>query len=246
MEIYLEVRNYKLKEIAPIIGVNPDRRDLRAGVRMKLNSMGFVENTDYEFPKGKNGIIVILHIPTEPVEKIRYLTRLLGADKQVNALDFCAFVYHLLESEDFQYRPWAERVEWLKDVEGIKVSDKTLRNWANILMTQDTLIKSDDFTWWTSSRDYDGNIIREELADDDQSIEAYKEWNKEFWNREDVKSLDKKIKGERWFSEMWGKFGCKFYKCYAFTFGAWHGEILEELITTYKEYRNHACDSSNS
>ena len=103
-------------------------------------------------------------------------------------------------------------------------------------MKEDTLIKNKDtYTWWSTTT-IDGVKIREELADDDLSIEAYRDFNKEFFNREDVKNMDKKTRGSVWFSEMWNTFGCKFYKCYAYEFSPWHSEILQELINVGREY----------
>lgn len=235
-KILIEKKTYTIKELATLIGVG-EQKNLKRGLTNKLNSMGFVEGEHYSFPKGTRGKVVIMWVPQTAKEKIVYLTRLLGQDVRSEPLGFALFVYHLMESDDFQCRPWEERANWLRDIEGIDVSEKTLRNWCNVLMRTDTLIKdTDTYTWWSTTT-INGVKIREELADDDQSIEAYREFNKEFFNREDVKKMDKKTRGERWFSEMWSTFGCKFYKCYAFTFGPWHGDILQELIDTVKEYK---------
>lgn len=194
--------------------------------------MGFEEEQDFIFPK--RGQTAIMWVPQLPEEKIPYLCRLLGINSQVDAYNFATYVYCLLEEEDFQCRPWEEKTSWLKDCYGIEVSDRTLRSWTNKLMKEDTLVKDKEtYTWW-STTSIDGQKIRTELDDDDESIERYRKFNQDFFNREDVKQMDKSNKGKAWFSEMWGTFGCKFYKCYAFTFGAWNGEILTELIEVTK------------
>ena len=190
--------------------------------------MGFTEGQDFQFPK--RGQTAILWVPQLPQEKIPYLCRLLGIDSQVDAFSFATFVYCLLEESDFQCRPWEEKQLWLQECYGIEVHESTLRRWVSKLMKEDTLIKDKDtYTWW-STTSINGQKIREELADDDESIEKYREFNQNFFQREDIKQMDKNGRNKAWFSEMWKEFGCKFYKCYAFTFGAWNGEILTELI----------------
>lgn len=232
MAIYVEKRKYNKKEFAALIGVNPQANNLNRDLKRKLSGMGFSEE-DYQILRTE---IIILWVPQTPEEKIPYLCRLLGIDTQVDAYNFTTFVYCLLEEEDFQCRPWEERAIWLKDCYGIEVSESTLRHWCSKLMKEDTLIKNKDtYTWWSTTT-IDGVKIREELADDDLSIEAYRDFNKEFFNREDVKNMDKKTRGSVWFSEMWNTFGCKFYKCYAYEFSPWHSEILQELINVGREY----------
>lgn len=236
MAILIEKKTYANKELAPLIGVNPESAKLKRDITNQLTAMGFEDGEDFSFPK--RGYITILWIPQTPEERIPYLCKLMGIDTRVDAFNFATFVYCLLEEEDFQYRPWEEKSVWLKDCCGIEVSERTLRSWTSKLMKTDTLIKdTDSYTWWTTTT-IDGTKIREELDDDDQSIEAYRDFNKEFFNREDVKKMDKKTRGSCWFSEMWSTFGCKFYKCYRYTFGAWHNELLQDLIDTTKEWMN--------
>lgn len=232
MAILIEKKTYTNKELAPLIGVNPQSTHIKRDITNQLTSMGFEEGEDFSFPK--RGMVTILWVPTTPEEKIPYLCRLLGIDTRVDAFNFATFVYCLLEEEDFQYRPWEEKAIWLKDSYGVEVTDRTLRSWTSKLMKQDTLIKdTDDYTWWTTTT-IDGVKIREELDDNDESLDEYRKFNAEFFEREDVKKMDKKERGSQWFSEMWGTFGCKFYKCYRFTFGAWNGDILTELIAATK------------
>lgn len=232
MAIYVEKRKYKKKEFAEMIGVNPQANNLNRDLKRKLEGMGFSEE-DYQLLRTE---IIILWVPQTAEEKIPYLCRLMGIDTQVDAFAFTTFVYCLLEEEDFQCRPWEEKAVWLKDCYGIEVAESTLRRWCSKLMKEDTLIKdTDTYTWWSTTT-IDGTKIREELDDDDLSIEAYRDFNKEFFNREEVKKMDKKTRGSQWFSEMWATFGCKFYKCYAYTFSPWHGDILQELVNVGKEY----------
>lgn len=232
MAIYIEKRSYNKKKFAEMLGVNPnDSKHLNRNLQRKLEGMGFKED-DYQILRSE---VVILWVPTTAEEKIPYLCRLLGIDKQVDAINFTVFCYCLLEQEDFQCRPWPEKAIWIKDCYGVDVTDRTLRAWCSKLMNDGEVVKDKDtFSWWTSTN-INGDIIREEVMNE-QEIEDYRNWNKEFFEREDVQKMDKKERGETWFSSMWGHFGCKFYKCYAYTFGAWHGDIMEELIKVGKEY----------
>lgn len=226
--VYVEKKTYQNKDLAPIIAINPDSSHLKRDITNQLISMGFKEAEDFMFPK--RGQTAIMWVPQLSQEKIPYLCRLLGIDSQVDAFNFAIFVYCLLEEEDFQCRPWEERQSWLKTCYGVDVTDRTLRSWVSKLMKEDTLIKDKStYTWWTTTS-INGQKIREELDEDDEAIAEYRKFNQDFFEREDIKSMDKNSRNKAWFTEMWGTFGCKFYKCYAFTFGAWNGEILTELI----------------
>lgn len=231
MAIYFEQRRYNKKEFAKMIGVNPDdSKHLNRNITNKLEGMGFQED-QFQVLRSE---VVILWVPTTAEEKIPYLCRLLGVDKQTDSFNYAIFVYCLLEEDSFQCMPWAERVNWLRDCYEIEVSEVTLKRWISRLIKDEEVIK-DTFTysWWCSSN-IDGVTVRTEVTEEE--VERYREWNKEFWNREDVQNLDKKEKGQRWFSECWATFGCKFYRCYGFFFGAWKGDVLQELIDVAKEY----------
>lgn len=232
--IYVEKKTYQNKDLAPVIAVNPDSSHLKRDITNQLIQMGYEEQEDFKFPK--RGYTAIMWVPQSPEEKIPYLCRLLDIDSQVDSFNFATFVYCLLEEEDFQCRPWEEKQIWLRESYGVNVTDRTLRSWVSKLMKEDTLIKDKNtYTWW-STTSINGQKIREELDDQDQDIEKYKEFNREFFNRDEVKKMDKNSRNKAWFSEMWKQFGRKFYKCYAFTFGAWNGEVLTELITVTKQW----------
>ena len=235
-KIYVEQRTYKLKELAPIIAVDPQNRNLKRAVKTKLNGMGFIEGQHYSFPEHRNGIITILWVPTKAEDKIQYLVRLLGIDKQVDSWSFAVFVYRLLHDKDFNCMPWAEREAYLFDNDEIKVSERTLRKWTSKLIDMDAVIKDDDDYQWWKTESYEGYKIRTPLDVDDEEINNYREFCHDFFEREDVKKMDKKTRGYQFFTESWNKFGCKFYKCHAFLFGAWHTEILEELINIIDDY----------
>lgn len=231
--IYVEKQTYQNKDLAILIAVNPNSSHLKRDIGNKLDNMGFDKN-GYSFPK--RGQTAITWVPQSAEEKIPYLCGLLGIDSRVDSFNFAIFVYCLLEEDDFDCRPWSERSQWLKEVYDIEVSESTLKRWTYKLIKEDTLIKDkNNFSWWSSSS-IDGQVIRTELDDQDQDLERYKEFNREFWSNQKVQSMDKKELGKSWFSAVWSKFGCKFYKCYSFTFGAWHGELLEELVNVTKLY----------
>ena len=132
--------------------------------------------------------------------------------------------------------PWAEREAYLFDNDEIKVSERTLRKWTSKLIDMDAVIKDDDDYQWWKTESYEGYKIRTPLDTDDEELNNYREFCHDFFEREDVKKMDKKTRGYQFFTETWSKFGCKFYKCHAFIFGAWHTEILEELINIIDDY----------
>lgn len=233
-KILIEKKVYKNKELATLIGLDPNTKRLKDAIKSRLNSMGFVQGEHYSFPEHQNGKTAILWVPQTPQEKIPYLCRLLGVNTQIDSMNFCAFVYHLLNSEDFQCRPWEERAVWLKEVDGIEVTERTLRSWCSYLIKNDTLIKdTNTYTWWTTTS-IDGEKVRTELADDDELLQEYKDENKKYWQNEN--GVNPKDLKDGWFSHMWGRFGCKFYKCYAYIFSPWHSDVLQELINTFTEY----------
>lgn len=233
MSVYVEKREYYNKELAALIGLNPEATRLKRDIENKLTNMGFEKGEDFSFPK--RGYTVILWIPQTPEEKIPYLCKLMNIDNRTDYKNFSIFIYCLLENSDFQCRPWENKALWLKEVYNIDVTRQTLYNWCNKLMKIDnSLIKDKNtYSYWRTIN-VNGEKIQIEL--NEEEIKEYKQFNQAFFSNEQNIQLDNKKKSQKWFDEMMSTFGGRIYKCYAYTFGAWQGELLEELIKVTQEY----------
>lgn len=225
--IYFEKRRYSKEEICAMLNINPSGGNLAKNVKRKMSNLGFEEGEDYSYVRG--GEVVILWIPTTASEKMQYLVRLLGIDKQVDVRQFAIFTYLMMRELDIQGAPWQEKADFIRDNYDIDVSEKTLRNWTNKLIDLDAVIKDKtEFRWWCSVR-IGGEVLRYEVETEEQKqeLQEYKDFIRGFYER-----------GEKLeFSNVWNKFGCKYYKCYYFKFGAWQDiAVLQELLDVVEEY----------
>lgn len=224
--IYLEKRQYTRDEIACFLGIAANDKNFKRKVITRLSNLGYQE-TDYIYSTKS---ISFLRQPTTYLEKITYLVRLLGIDKQVDPHVFSLFLYCFMYDDDYSCMPWAERANLLSCTFGISISDRTLRNWTNKLLTFGEVIKDkSQFVIWCSYRIED-TIYREKIEDDNQIYQLYIRRRRELFEQNDGK----------WsgvFETLWNEFHCKFYKCYKFSFNAWHNsEILDELFLLIPQY----------
>ena len=225
-EIYFQKRKYNKKEIAGILDIDINNSHFKRAVETKLQNLGFGEE-DYQYIRG--GDVIILWVPTEPEDKIEYLVRLLGIDKQVDVMAFSIFTYLMARELDIQGIPWQEKANFIKDNYDIDVSEKTLRNWTNKLQLLGELQKDkQEFNWWCSFK-IDGETVRVpvETEQDREELAKYQAFIRGFYERGE--KID--------FSQVWAKFGCKYYRSYYFRFGAWNNTVvMDELLDMVEIY----------
>lgn len=229
--VYLERRTYPKKEIAEILGINPQSGHFKRDVTRKMQNLGFKEGDDFVY---KRGDVTVLYVPQTYEEKITYLVRLLGVDIQVDPKAFTTFLYRLALDgyNDCNKMPWAERESWLRDNCDIQVSERTLRSWTNKLMDLGIITKdNNDYEWWSSSK-FDGETIREPVQPEE--MDKVREYWKDFWKikaEADKLYPDDKQEAQKYLSRsMWGKYGCCYYKCKSFMFCAWENNpIMREI-----------------
>lgn len=225
-EIYFQKRKYSKNEIAEILGLNSANKNFARQVRARMSNLGFEEGEDYSYVRG--GEVIILWVPTAASEKIQYLVRLLGIDSRVDVRAFSIFTYLLMRGLDIQGMPWQEKADYINFNYDLQISEKTLRTWTNKLIALNVVQKdTTEFKWWCSAR-VNGELIRYEVETEEQKqeLEEYRSFMRGFYER------GEKVE----FSKIWSKFGCKYYRCYNFVFGAWNCQVIEELLNVVEEY----------
>lgn len=237
LNIKFEERAYPRQEIGAILGVDPKDKKFADKIKRRLTNLGFIENDDFIYTRKE---VIILRIPKTIEERIEYLVRLLGIDRQVDVIAFSTFVYRLAFDPDFQTMPWEERATYLKDNDDIEVSEKTLRSsWGKKLIDLNIVMKDEsDYEWWCTVN-VDGTKVRS-IVETDEEKAAMKEYWEFYWGvkkEADVEIKDKKERGQYIFNQVWGKFHCKYYKCKRFIFCAWQAnDVIEELLDLIEEY----------
>lgn len=127
--VYFEKRKYSRQEIAEILELDPKDKNFSTKVKTRLSNLGFDKDEDFIYTSKE---VTILWVPHSYEEKITYLVRLLGIDRQVDPLAFSTFLYRLALDgyNDCNKMPWVERAIWLKKECNINVTDRTLRSWT--------------------------------------------------------------------------------------------------------------------
>lgn len=224
--IYLEKRQYSRDELACYLGISANDKNFKRKVITRLSNLGYQEE-DYLYT---TKTITFLRQPATHLEKITYLVRLLGIDKQVNPHLFSLFLYCFVYDEDYNCMPWEERANLLNYNFNVSVNEKTLRNWTNKLLAFGEVVRDkSQFVIWCSYR-VDNSIYRSPVDEDNQTYQDYTRRRKELFEQN----------GNQWngvFETLWKEYHCKFYKCYKFSFNAWHSsEIIEELFLLVRQY----------
>ena len=131
----LEKRYYTRAELAEILEIKENDSHFARKVKETLTKYG------YEYKYSCKGVD-ITYIPTTIEEQIKEIAlRRFGIDVQTAAAAFSTFFYLLSTQFEYQSCPWTERVKMLKECEGIDICEKTLRNWTNILIKQNLIVK---------------------------------------------------------------------------------------------------------
>jgi len=199
-------------------------------VKSRLSNLGFDKGEDFIYTSKE---VTILWVPQSYEEKITYLVRLLGVDRQVDPIAFSTFLYRLALDgyNDCNKMPWAERAIWLKEECDINVTDRTLRRWTKKLIELDIITKdTSDYQCWRSEK-FNGEIIR--IPVNTPELEREKDAYRQdyFKLKESTKDIkDKKNRANLIFGSLWGKYHCKYYNCCSFVFCAWENNpIMKEL-----------------
>lgn len=228
--VYFEKRKYSRQEIAELLNVDVKDTNFSTKVKTRLSNLGFDKDEDFIYTRKE---VTILWVPHTYEEKVTYLVRLLGIDKQVDPIAFSTFLYRLALDgySDCNKMPWTERAVWLKEECDINVSERTLRRWTKKMIELDIITKdTSDYQCWRSTN-IDGEIIREPVDTEELEQERAAYWLDYYRLKEDTKDIeDKKERSNVIFSSLWGKYHCKYYNCCSFVFCAWENNpIMKEL-----------------
>lgn len=228
--VYFEKRKYSRQEIAEILELDPKDKNFSTKVKTRLSNLGFDKDEDFIYTSKE---VTILWVPHSYEEKITYLVRLLGIDRQVDPLAFSTFLYRLALDgyNDCNKMPWVERAIWLKKECNINVTDRTLRSWTKKLIELKIITKdTSDYQCWRSTN-IDGIIIRTPVDTPELKAERAAYWQDYFKLKEEVQDIaDKKERSFYIFSSLWEKYHCKYYNCCSFVFCAWESNpIMREL-----------------
>ena len=222
--VYISVGDKDREMLADMFDLDvKDTKHFKRNVERWLEKLGYTQEQYIWQGRGKG--LTITWIPETPEEKIEYLVRALGIDERVDVRAFATFVYALLRDLDIQGLPWAEKEKYVQENYGIDVSLPTLKRWADKLkdMGEITTDKT-QYKWWCSYK-VNGETVREEINATDPELQQY---------QEDIKQMYST--GQLDFGTLWDKYGCKYYKSYYLTFGAWHSELIDELLNVVEEY----------
>lgn len=152
----LQEKVYTKTELAEVLGINPKDKNFKRNVENMLTKWGY----EYQFPPYSK-TITITYVPEGQNKLEELLIREYGIDVQVNGFEFACFLHAFNYIDSFASMPWGERQKTLKDIYGVDVCDKTLRNWANKLFRSGTLMKSEEKTYWKSAKINETETMRE-------------------------------------------------------------------------------------
>lgn len=228
--IYFEKRKYSRQEIAEILELDMSDKNFSTKVKSRLTKLGFDKDEDFIYTSKE---VTILWVPHSYEEKVTYLVRLLGIDRQVDPIAFSTFLYRLALDgyNECNKMPWAERAIWLKEECDIDVTDRTLRRWTKKLIELGIITKdTSDYQCWCSSN-IDGKTIREPVNTPELEKERDAYWQDYFKLKENTKDIEnKKERADFIFRALWQKYHCKYYNCCCFVFCAWEeNPIMKEL-----------------
>lgn len=219
--IYFERRKYSRDEMAIIFRLDPKDKNFKRKVITRLQNLGMGEE-DYTYTSKD---VTILWVPANREEKITYLVRLLGIDKQVDPSAFSTFVYAMLEYPEYQRMPWGERTELFNSTFGFNLSQRTLESWMAKMIDLKIMYKdkTESSLWCTTN--INGQRIRTEVEKEEE-IEEYKRYLKrKFEIFQETKNWNETFK------QLWSEFHCVYYKCGSFVGKPWaDNEIIYELL----------------
>ena len=127
----IEQKTYKNKELALLIGVNPNAAHLKKDIEKTLTFIGI----EFDFPK--NGYTEILRPPILPEEEIRYYYKLMKVDPRVDIKQFSIYIFKLTANIFFQYLSFAQQASYLRKTYNIDIKAATLRNWKEKYLTKE-------------------------------------------------------------------------------------------------------------
>lgn len=207
----LETKFYSRAEIAEELNLNiNDNKHFKRNLENKLVKWG------YSFEYDRKGVL-ITRAPQNANEKLaEILIREYDLDIQIDTYAFACFITAFEDTEAFDAMPWGERAKVLEMGYGVKVTDRTLRSWANKLFTVGTLSKSNEKSYWRTRAVTGGSPIREWV----DGIEEMEQEMSEYFERRRqlVKQYmsEEKSKSEAWTAAnktLWCEYGCCYYAC---------------------------------
>lgn len=218
----LELRFYSREELSETFKVDAKDKNFARKIKDALTSWG------YSFEYGRKGAVITRQPQTSEEKLAEILMREYDMDIRVNCYDYAVFIYSLLVDVEFISMPWLKRVEYLQDEWGVKVSERTLRQWTSKLIKTNTIAKdTTDKTYWVSFM-HNGEKCQEVLEKGRDDIQWKTYWKKFF---ELQKSGCENIGGKLW-EEL--HYCC--YSCASLAFNAWDDiGMLEELIFLVEE-----------
>lgn len=154
----LEKRSYTKNEIAIILGIDTKSTHFKRDVNKILEKWGY----EFEYPPYSK-TITITAIPEGELKLNEILIREYNIDARVDYGEFTCFIHAFSYISGFDSMPWGERVKQLKEVYGVEVCDRTLRNWAEKLFDSNTFIKTNAKTYWKSIKISETETHREQI-----------------------------------------------------------------------------------
>lgn len=226
--IYFEKRKYARDEIAIILELDPKDKKFAQKVRNRLENLGMEEGEDFLYTRKD---VTILWVPVGREEKIVYLVRLLGIDKQIDAQAFATFVYAMLEFPEYQKMPWAERTKLMNETYDLNISEVTYKRWMSKLIALRIMFKdkNDSSIWCTMYIDGERKRFEVENEEDEAHYKTYLQ--RKFALYQELKNWDMVFK------TLWSEFHCVYYKCGSFIGNAWaDNQIIHELLDLISGY----------
>lgn len=229
----LQKKVYTKAELAEVLGINPKDSHFKRNVENTLKKWGY----EYEFPPYSK-TITITYVPEGENKLAELLIRDYGIDVQVDAAEFACFLHAFNAIDGFASMPWGERQGAMKDVYGVDVCDKTLRNWANKLFSSGTLMKSNEKTYWKSIKVSATETLREPV-EKSEFIEFYKYRREQQCIKIAEKIMggrtdDDKVRQESWteahFSAMKKFGGWCYFSCKTILLSAFDDKDLTEIF----------------
>lgn len=235
----LQERVYTKAEIADFLSINVKDKNFKRNVENTLKKWGY----DFEYPPYSK-TITITYVPEGENKLAEILIREYNLDVQIDTESFACFLHAFNYIEGFYSMPWGERQTLIKDVYGIDVNEKTLRNWANKLMAAGALVKTNiDKTYWKSTRISESEMYREETTKE-EFVAFYKYRNEEYkknivalitTGNEDLQEVKKKAYGEAHKAAMRKFDNWCFYSCKSFLLSSFDDKCLTEIFEIVEE-----------
>lgn len=229
----LKEQVYTKAEMAEVLGLNPKDKNFKRNVENTLKKWGY----EFEFPPYSK-TITITYVPVGEDKLAELLIREYGIDVQVDAAEFACFLHAFNTVDGFISMPWGERQSAMKEVYGVDVCDKTLRNWANKLFSSGTLMKCSEKTYWKSAKISETETMREPV-EKGEFIEFYKYRREQQAKLIADKYMNGRNDGENIIKESWSeahfatmrKFGgwC-YFSCKTILLSAFDDKDLSEVF----------------